>query len=255
MGERAVAEPMASSSPALPAGVSPTEKRQFVRRLFSTIAPRYDWFNRLASGGLARRWRIRTITEAKLEPGMRVLDVCTGTGDLVFLAAPKVGSTGHVVGLDFTWPMLARAVSKTSRDERHIAWLQGDAQQLPFRHATFDRVLIGFSTRNLSDLRQGLTDMLRIVKDEGQLLVLETGRPAHPVLRVGYWIFLRTVARFVGWALTGRAWPFTYLARSAQGFLTPAQMIALLTSCGATARYVPLSGGLASLYVVRKCPA
>ncbi len=130
--------------------------------------------------------------------------------------------------------------------------MQGDAQQLPFRSGTFDRVFIGFSTRNLSNLREGCCEMLRVLKPGGQLVVLETGYPANPLMRAGYLGFLTTAARGIGWALTGRCWPFTYLAQSVKRFLPPAEVVALLDACGAQARYHPLSWGLASLYVARK---
>lgn len=235
-------------------------KRTFVRRLFTTIAPRYDWFNRLASLGLDQRWRRQAIRISALAPGMRVLDVCTGTGDLALMcqrqmeAVPRASGcpsgSGSIVGVDFTESMLRSALQKPRA--AHISWLAGDAQSLPFQAESFDRTFIGFSTRNLSDLEQGLRDMLRVLKPGGQLIILETGRPSHPLVRLGHWLFLGTVARVIGVILTGRLWPFTYLARSVKGFLAPQQVVALLERCGAQARYVPLSWGLASVYVAVK---
>lgn len=231
---------------------APSSKRRFVHRLFTTIAPRYDQFNRLASLTLDRRWRRRVVAEGRVEPGMRVLDVCTGTGDLALLCADRVAGEGLVVGADFNAMMLRGAAVKSAAVPRPPAWLRGDAQALPFPAGVFDRVLIGFSTRNLSDLPGGLREMIRVLKPGGQLLVLETGRPSHPVVRAGYFVFLHTVARAVGWVLTGRVWPFSYLARSVKEFLSPPEVVALLQRCGAAARYVPLSKGLASLYVADK---
>lgn len=226
-------------------------KRTFVRRLFATIAPRYDRFNRLASLGLDQRWRRQAIAASGLAPGMRVLDVCTGTGDLALLCARRLAGAGSVVGVDFTETMLRSAVRKLPV-LGGVHWLAGDAQSLPFDDGGFDRVFIGFSTRNLSDLEQGVREMLRVLKAGGQLVILETGRPSNRLVRVGHLLFLGTVARLVGLALTGRLWPFTYLARSVKGFLTPEGVVALLERCGAPARYVPLSWGLASVYLATK---
>ena len=236
------------------ASAQPAEssKRVFVHRLFTAIAPRYDWFNRLASFSLDQRWRRRTIDEAHLAPGLSVLDVCTGTGDLALLCRKRVQPGGQVVGLDFNAAMLRGAAAKPKAQQTSVAWLQADAQALPFASGTFDRVMIGFSTRNLSDLEAGLREMLRVLKLGGILLILETGRPTDPMLRAGYFVFLQTVARAIGLVLTGRLWPFTYLARSVKQFLSPEQFIRLLEDCGARARHVPLSGGLASLYVASK---
>lgn len=236
-------------------GGEPTEaepKHVFVHRLFTTIAPRYDWFNRLGSLGLDQRWRRRVVIESGLSGGMQVLDVCTGTGDLAMLCARRLQGRGAVIGVDFNETMLRGAVRKQRPGEPAIGWLRGDAQALPFGPERFDRVLIGFSTRNLSDLSQGLGEMVRVLKPRGQLIILETGRPSNRLVRMGYLVFLGTVARVIGFVLTGRVWPFTYLTRSVKGFLPPREMVALLNTCGTQARYVPLSWGLASLYVANK---
>ena len=129
---------------------------------------------------------------------------------------------------------------------------QADAEALPFASESFDRVVIGFSTRNLSDLMAGLREMARVLRPQGRLIVLETGRPAHPVVRFGYQTFLFTVARAIGLLLTGRLWPFTYLARSVQQFLTPEQFVERLQGVRTVVEYVPLSNGLASLYLATK---
>lgn len=229
-----------------------TEKRAFIRRLFTDIAPRYDWFNRLASFGMDQGWRCEAVRRARLGPGQRVLDVCAGTGDLTMLCAREVGDRGAVIGVDFTAAMLAGAARKQQRLRRRIAWVQGDALSLPFPDGSFDRVIIGFSTRNLADLTAGLREMLRVLRTQGRLIVLETGHPANPVIRAGYQAFLLTMARTIGFLLTGRCWPFTYLARSVRQFLTPKSFVERLQQLGTSAVYVPLSGGLASLYLATK---
>ena len=237
---------------AVSAPTIPSEKRAFVHQLFTAIASRYDWFNRLVSLGMDQGWRRRAVELGGVAPGMCVLDVCAGTGDLALLCAERLGVDGMVIGVDFTAPMLQAAVRKTERHRRAVRWLQGDAQWLPFPAESVDRVTIGFSTRNLSDLRGGLEEMIRVVKRGGHVVILETGRPSNALVRAGYFLFLVTVAPLIGVLLTGRIWPFTYLARSVKRFLTPAQMVALLESCGTQARHIPLSGGLASLYLATK---
>ncbi len=237
---------------ALPEERATANKRAFVHRLFTAIAPRYDWFNRLASLTLDQCWRRRAIVESGVGPGMRVLDVCTGTGDLALLCADRTREGGVVVGLDFNETMLQAASQKQQQTRQAIRWLQGDAQALPCQSGSVDRVFIGFSTRNLSDLPQGLREMLRVLKPGGQLIVLETGKPNNRLVSLGYLVFLFTIARLIGWLLTGRLWPFTYLARSVKGFVSPAEFVALLNACGSQARYLPLSCGLASLYLARK---
>jgi demethylmenaquinone methyltransferase/2-methoxy-6-polyprenyl-1,4-benzoquinol methylase len=231
---------------------TPVEKRVFIQRLFTRIASRYDWFNRLASCGLDQRWRRQALLRGAVQPHMRILDVCTGTGDLALLVATRHQRAGTVVGLDMNRPMLEHAKRKQARRGAAVTWLQGDAQALPFLDGSFDRVVIGFSTRNLGDLIAGLREMIRVLRPDGQLIILETGWPSHPVLRFGYQAFLFTVARSIGFLLTGRCWPFTYLARSVRQFLTPVQVLQRLEACESEAVYVPLSGGLASVYLATK---
>ncbi|MBI3996162.1 MAG: ubiquinone/menaquinone biosynthesis methyltransferase [Candidatus Omnitrophica bacterium] len=232
--------------------MTPEEKRPFVQRLFTRIAPRYDWFNRLASCGLDQGWRRRALIRGEIQPGQRVLDVCAGTGDLAILCARRQRGQGTVIGVDMNRDMLMRAAQKQQARRMGIAWFQGDAEALPFATDSFDRVVIGFSTRNLSDVTKGLREMVRVLKPHGRLVILETGRPSNPVLRFGYQAFLFTVVRGIGFALTGECWPFTYLARSVQQFLTPQQVVERLQSIKTQVEYIPLSCGLASLYVATK---
>ena len=228
------------------------EKRTLVQRLFTRIAPRYDWFNRIASCGLDQWWRKIVLTRGGIQPRQRILDVCTGTGDLAILCAKRQHGQGVVIGVDMNSDMLSLARRKQRSQDLAVDWLQGDAEALPFASGSFDRVVIGFSTRNLSDLTNGLREMVRVLKPQGRLILLETGFPSHPVVRFGYQAFLFTFARGIGWLLTGKLWPFTYLARSVREFLTPQQVVERLRSVQTTVEYVPLSCGLASLYLATK---
>ena len=238
--------------PSAAAAMTAPEKRRFIHGLFTRIAPQYDRFNRLASLGLDQHWRRRAVELGEVGSGMRVLDVCAGTGDLSMACARRAGPAGRIIGADFNQPMLRGLTAKAAARQAPIAGLQADALALPFREGMFDRVTIGFSTRNLADLPAGVREMLRVLKPGGRLIILETGRPANPIVRWGYELFLGTIVRVIGWLLTGCVWPFSYLARSVKGFLPPQEFVALLERCGARARYVPLSCGLASLYLAAK---
>lgn len=231
---------------------TPQEKRTFVQGLFTRIAPRYDWFNRLASCGLDQHWRRVALERGGVKPGQRLLDVCAGTGDLAILCARRQRGQGIVIGADMNDAMLRRAQHKQQVRRLSIGWVQADALALPFPDGSFDRVTIGFSTRNLSDLAAGLQEMVRVLRPGGRLIMLETGRPSHPAVRWSYYLFLLTVARLIGLLLTGRLWPFTYLAKSVEGFLTPQQVVERLSRAHTTGEYLPLSGGLASLYLATK---
>ena len=232
----------------------PVAKRVFVNRLFTTIAPRYDRFNRLATLGLDLRWRRHAVAQGGLQDGMVIVDACTGTGDFALLCAERLNGLSVVAGVDMNAAMLRQARRRPHATERGagVNWMQGDAQALPFRSSSVDRVLIGFSTRNLSDLAAGLREMHRVLKPGGRLVILETGRPKNPLIRLGYFVVLWTTTRVIGWLVTGTVWPFTYLANSVRRFLTPEEFVALLSHCGFASRYQPLSFGVASLYVANK---
>ena len=236
------------------------DKRTFINRLFAAIAGRYDLFNRLVTLSADRRWRQMTVEAAQVAPGMRVLDLCTGTGDLAFAAAARMrqgpqaaASSGEVVGVDLCEPMLRVAQDKARVQQARIAWLFGDALALPFRDGVFGRVLVGFSTRNLANLTLGLREMHRVLEPQGRLVILETGKPANPLVRAGYFLYLRTIVVLIGALLFCKAWPFTYLQRSIARFWEPHEFARVLREIGFTqVSYRPLGGGIAALYVAVK---
>ena len=233
------------------------DKRQFVTRLFTTIANRYDLFNRLTSMTFDRTWRALAVRMSRLEPGVRVLDLCTGTGDLALACAEELralgGSGGRVVGADLCAPMLAIARRKAERRRAAVDWCFGDALALPFRDGAFGRVLIGFSTRNLVNLPLGLREMHRVLGPRGRLVILETGKPKARWFRVLYFLYLRTVVVAIGWLLFFKAWPFTYLQRSVARFWEPHEFVRALRDVGFRGvSYRGLGGGIAALYVADK---
>ena len=121
-----------------PKSLQGTSKRTFIQHLFSDIAPRYDWFNRMVTFGMDQGWRRKALTAGGVESGMRVLDVCAGTGDLALFCAEKVGIEGEVVGLDLNHAMLCKAYDKQEGGALS-GWVQSPAEQLPFEENTFDQ--------------------------------------------------------------------------------------------------------------------
>lgn len=236
------------------------DKRAFVNRLFAAIASRYDLFNLLTSLTMVRRWRRVAVEAAQVAPGMRVLDLCTGTGDLAFVCAARMqqgagaaASLGQVVGVDLCEPMLRVAQQKARAQQAQVTWLFGDALALPFRDGAFGRIIVGFSTRNLANLTLGLREMHRVLGPQGRLVILETGKPANPLVRAGYFLYLRTLVVLIGFLLFFKAWPFTYLQRSIARFWEPHEFARVLRELGFTqVTYRPLGGGIAALYVAVK---
>ena len=224
-----------------------------IRRMFGRIAPRYDRANRLLSLSVDRRWRrlTRRELEGRLPPDPRILDLCTGTGDL----ALELSGLGSVVACDFSHPMLVLGMEKASRSPagRRIAFTEGDALRLPFPDRSFDAVSIAFGLRNLESYRQGLAEMHRVLRPGGVLVVLEFTLPTSPLFRSLYlFYFVRILPRLGGW-ISGHGQAYAYLSRSVRQFLSPADLDRLLESSGfEEVRHRTLSAGIACLHLGRK---
>ena len=210
-----------------------------VRQMFDRIAPVYDAMNRLMTAGLDRRWRTETAT-AVVHAGDDVLDICCGTGDLA-LAAARAG--GRVTAIDFSAPMLERARRKSS----DIAWLEGDAQSLPFADGSFDAVTIGFGLRNLADAERGLAEMHRVLRPGGRLGILEITRPSG-LLAPFYRFWFDRVIPLAGKVLPGGS-AYSYLPASVRRFPTPDGLAGLLDEAGfGDIHWRLFAGGIVALH-------
>ena len=193
-----------------------------VNDLFASIAPHYDLINDLQSFGLHRFWKRRVIKLANPGPGMSALDLCCGTGDLT-LALAKRGS--KVTGVDFSEPMLKVAGERQQRQkfpQDAVSFICADAQQIPFPDRTFDAVTIGYGLRNLPDWAAGLTEMCRVAKPGGRLIVLDFGKPANALWRRIYFAHLKCSVPLMGWLFSGNAQAYAYILESLKHY--PAQL-------------------------------
>jgi len=198
--------------------------------MFDAVARRYDLLNRLLSFGLDRRWRAGTARLIMSKPRLRVLDVCTGTGDLA-VACARAGRDATVVGLDFSEPMLSLARDKVARlalSER-IRLVRGDALTMPFRDDSFDAAAIAFGARNLDDLEHGIHEMGRVVRPGGTIAILELITPRNAFTR---FYLQRLIPRIGGIVSRVSGGAYDYLADSVQAFLEPAALAELMTQCG-----------------------
>ena len=230
-----------------------------VRRMFADISPQYDLLNHLLSFHRDGSWRRRAVRELRLSPACRVLDVCTGTADLALeLAAGVAGPDGGlVVGADFTPEMLAIARQKCAgRRGASLQLVLADALRLPFPDEVFDAVTVAFGIRNVCDLRQALMEMLRVLRVDGQLAILEFSPPRRGWLRGAFEVYFRRILPRLGaWISRSRsgAEAYAYLPRSVGEFPSPEGFSRLLEECGfSTVRHVALTLGVVVLHLARR---
>jgi demethylmenaquinone methyltransferase/2-methoxy-6-polyprenyl-1,4-benzoquinol methylase len=228
-------------------------KSEQVERMFDEIAPRYDLLNRVLSLGIDRWWRLRAIRMLRGEHPRRILDVATGTADLAIAAARHLNPAG-VVGIDLAERMLERGREKVrERDlDDRIALGQADAAELPFKDDAFDAALVGFGVRNFEDLRGGLSEIARVLRPGGKLVVLEFSHPrAFPIKQLYEWYSRHVLPRIGGLLSPSRA-AYEYLPASVEAFPDGADFLACMEAAGFTeTEWQPLTFGIASLYAGR----
>jgi demethylmenaquinone methyltransferase/2-methoxy-6-polyprenyl-1,4-benzoquinol methylase len=233
---------------------TPAGKARYVRRLFATIADRYDFITGFLSYGQDRRWKRRLIDLAQLRRSERALDLACGTGDLAFEAAPRVAL---VVGLDLTCRMLqlarARAAAQPRAAGRRPAFLAGDMTALPFGSGGFDVVTVGYGLRNVPDLDQALGEIHRVLAPGGRLLSLDFNRPSNAVIRTVYLAYLTLVGSALGYVLHRDPDTYRYIPESIRRYPGAEGVAESMTQHGFTAvRTVPLLGGLMTIHVAVK---
>jgi demethylmenaquinone methyltransferase/2-methoxy-6-polyprenyl-1,4-benzoquinol methylase len=218
-----------------------------VRELFSRIASRYDLINDVQSVGLHRLWKRRLVRAAAALASHRVLDVCCGTGDVALRFLP---STRQVVGCDFTRPMLEAGAR---RHGAAIQWVHADALELPFPDASFDVVTIAYGLRNLSDFNRGISELLRVLRPGGQLLILDFGKPPNPILRALYFSYLRLIVPAFGLIFCGDPAAYRYILDSLKNYPAQEGVSRILRQAGIESIELRnLAGGAMSLHHARK---
>ena len=226
------------------------DKARRVRGVFDSVAGNYDLMNDLMSAGTHRLWKRFTLALANLRPGQRALDVAGGSGDLAAGMARQVGSRGLVVLSDINAAMLARGRDRLI-DEGFVdsvAYVQADAERLPFPDSTFDCITIGFGLRNVTDKSAALASMHRALKPGGQLLVLEFSRPA-PALKPLYDAYSFRVLPLLGRWVAGDEASYRYLAESIRMHPDQETLLRMLQEAGLEGcRYHNLSGGIVAVH-------
>ncbi len=219
--------------------------------MFGSIAGRYDCANDVLSLGMHRLWRRTAVRLAGLTPGMTVLDLCTGTGDLAEEISRVVGPDGQVFGLDFVFPMLIRASRKYSRStSQSLSFLQGDAMRIPLPARCVDAVTIAFGIRNVDDPRTSLAEIRRVLRPQGTLMVLEFGQPGFPMFSSMFRWYSKHVMPALGSVLTGNRAAYEYLPQTSRNFAAGEEFVALMRDAGFVVNIArPFLSGVAWCYV------
>jgi demethylmenaquinone methyltransferase/2-methoxy-6-polyprenyl-1,4-benzoquinol methylase len=219
-------------------------------QMFDRIAARYDLLNRMLSMGVDRLWRRRTVRALQMQPGHRVLDLATGTGDMALQAANQHAEV-EVVGLDPSRQMLAVGLRKVERQGLggRISLKEGDAQSLPFADQSFDRISMAFGIRNVPDRSMALREMARVLRPGGRVGILELSEPRNGLLSALARFHIHTVVPRLGALLSGAS-EYRYLERSIAAFPSTGEFARQMGANGLQVlEVIPLTFGVVCLYV------
>jgi len=228
-----------------------SDKGRGVREMFDSIAPRYDFLNRLLSFGIDRRWRTFAVRQLRVPSDGRVLDIATGTGDLALEIASRTDASVRIVGEDFTPGMLRLAKEKiaSSPYARRFALVNAPCEAIPHPENSFDSVTIAFGIRNVVDRDEGLREMVRVLKPGGQAVILEFSNPRSRFFRALYNFYFLSVLPRVG-GLFSRKSAYQYLPDSVLEFPEQETFCSMMLRAGfSEVRHHDLTFGVATVYV------
>ncbi len=232
---------------------SEDSKKEQVESMFNSIAPSYDSLNHWLSFGIYRLWRKRAVNLlASLEAPL-ILDVATGTGDLA-LEACRIKPMG-IHAVDISEEMLKIAGQKIlKRGRQHTIHLQkADSENLPFEKSSFDAVMVAFGVRNFEDLNKGLSEMARVLKPGGRLVVLELSTPRKPPFKQLYNFYFTHILSWWGGLISKDKAAYSYLPTSVQAFPEGTEFEQLLLQCGLVPiKTMPQTFGIATIYLAEK---
>jgi demethylmenaquinone methyltransferase/2-methoxy-6-polyprenyl-1,4-benzoquinol methylase len=216
--------------------------------MFDRIAGLYDRMNSVMTAGLHHAWRRRAADLAELSPGARALDVATGTGDLALELANRVAPGGEVIGVDFSEKMLELARAKAESRVPRVSFKHGNALALDYADGEFDAATVGFGARNFSDLQRGLSEMARVVRPGGRVVVLEITTPRRPPLSTFFDLWFDHAIPALGRVVDSQA--YSYLPSSVKRFPGPDELAARMWDADLRRiRYVLTAGGIIALHV------
>ena len=225
-------------------------KRDYVRRIFSEIAPRYDLLNHVLSLNIDRGWRRAALADLDWprRPEGTYLDLCAGTLDVGAMLAHMPGFKGRIVGADFAEPMLRRGIGKA--DASTLTPVTADALTLPLRDRSVAGAIVAFGVRNLADLGEGFSEVHRVLMPGARFVILEFSNPPSALVRAGFRFYSHRVLPAIGRIVSGHPTAYNYLPESVDNFPSAPDLADLLSSVGfSQVRWKHLTFGVVAIHV------
>jgi demethylmenaquinone methyltransferase/2-methoxy-6-polyprenyl-1,4-benzoquinol methylase len=223
-----------------------------VQKMFSDIAPRYDFLNALLSCRRDKYWRKEAVDELSMESNGICLDIATGTGDIALeIAGRKNLRNLMIAGMDFSINMLNLASKKIKEKglQDSIRLQAGSAENLAFRENSFNGVVTAFGVRNFSDVNKGLNEMKRVLKSDGKLVILEFSFPTNIILKTGYKLYFDIILPLIGKFISGHSDAYQYLSRSVSSFPERDDFVCIIRNAGfKDVKYRDLTFGIVTIY-------
>ena len=237
----------------LPYVQNKNSKKFQVRRMFDSISPRYDFINRIISGGLDIKWRKNLVKVLKPKKPKKILDVATGTGDLAIALGETLAS--EIIGIDISEQMLEIGKKKVERNQlqKNIKMEIGDGEKINYPNNYFDAVTVSFGVRNFENLDKGLLEIYRVLKPGSELVILETSIPQSFPLNYLYHLYTLYLLPLIGSFFSKDKSAYKYLSSSAKSFPFGKAFNKILKKNGfVVIDNIPQSFGVASIYHSQK---
>ena len=229
-------------------------KREQVELMFNNISPKYDLLNRVLSLGIDKIWRKQALNLLKQDAPSFILDVATGTGDLAIEAATRLKPKA-IIGIDIAENMLAIGREKISKKQldKIITLQKGDSEKIAFDDNIFDAVVVSFGVRNFQNLEVGLTEIYRVLKPGGSVMVLEFSKPQKAPFKQVYQFYFKNILPTVGKMISKDSSAYTYLPDSVNAFPDGKAFCSILEKIGFSIQhYKPFTFGVCTAYVGKK---
>jgi demethylmenaquinone methyltransferase/2-methoxy-6-polyprenyl-1,4-benzoquinol methylase len=229
------------------------KKKENVRKMFNDISGKYDFLNHFLSFGVDYSWRRKFVGQLSAYKPRKILDVATGTGDLAFMICNL--EPEKVTGIDIAGNMLAIANQKAvqKRLGNRVHFLEGDAESLSFPDASFDAVTVAFGVRNFEDLEKGLSEMRRVLRPGGVMMILEFSHPASFPMKQFYNFYSKRLIPIIGKVVSGNKQAYSYLPESVSAFPSGRDFLFIMEKTGLkmVSRRI-LTYGVATIYTGEK---